>query len=206
MTLLCLALLSYGRDDFLCFFEGREHMAGGSERMCLRSSDHAVFCVLMCHLVPVLMYGVLCSPKEAVYGLGLYFVLLGAFYDLCAKRIPNFITFSIGVCGAFALLYLPPGKALSRIILFVSVLAVLTLFSVISKGGFGFGDVKLLAGFSLFADFGDFFGIFFCSLILMFPFAVATAVLRKMHGLSPGAGTLPYAPFFAAGVLAAGMM
>lgn len=132
-------------------------------------------------------------------------VLCPAFaVDLTRRRIPNLL--SLVLLGGFVLctaldFFLRPSQALlllgGSLLGGVGMLAVLGLCRLISRGGVGMGDVKLLSAM------GFLLGLYgsICVLLYAQLAALVCAVILLVSRKATWKDTLPFAPFFTAGFL-----
>lgn len=124
--------------------------------------------------------------------------------DLTRKRIPNLL--SLGLLGGFVLctaldfllrstqaLGLLAGSFLGG----VGMLAVMGLCRLVSRGGVGMGDVKLLSAMGLLLGLYGSMCVLLYAQLAALVWAVALLVSRKASWKD----TLPFAPFFTAGFL-----
>ena len=132
----------------------------------------------------ILSYEVRCLAALALVG-------AGAVVDLHLRRIPNLCSLLLLAVGTakIMLLYCLAGG--------VGMLACLSLCRLISRGGIGIGDVKILsaAGFCLGLETG------FLSLLAAQLLAVLAAIVLLVTKRAKWKDSLPFAPFLWAGLL-----
>ena len=124
--------------------------------------------------------------------------------DLTRRRIPNLL--SLALLGGFVLctgldFLLRPGQAMGllagSLLGGLGMLAVLGLCRLVSRGGVGMGDVKLLSAMGLLLGlYGS-----MCVLLYAQLAALVWAVVLLVRRKASWKDTLPFAPFFTAGFL-----
>lgn len=84
------------------------------------------------------------------------------------------------------------GQVLYQILYTFILFLLLMLVVMVAKGGFGYGDVKLLVVLSLFLDYGMLMSVLLTALIAALAFSLWLLAVRK----SDRKDTIPFGPFF----------
>jgi leader peptidase (prepilin peptidase)/N-methyltransferase len=125
-------------------------------------------------------------------------IMIASLKDLKSREIPNILILGGIVLGLiFSAVRLDWNELVIALIVFIATGTVLVVVSIISKGGLGMGDVKLIAVTSLFTGFTQVLSILFISLVLAAIMGIGSLALKKLDRKS----SLPFAPFLATGFI-----
>ena len=119
--------------------------------------------------------------------------------DLRERRIPNRVLIAAVALGLPLLAVSGPGTLPGRLVAALTAGAVFLLAVLVRPGGFGIGDVKLIATMGLFLG-GAVVG---AVLVALLAGSLAGAALFARHGTAAAKLTIPFGPFLALGGLVA---
>jgi Flp pilus assembly protein protease CpaA len=168
-----------------------------------------VFCALL-GLVLGIFYGRQ-GPDRWSYAKYLYlavmvFLIPAAYWDKKTGTIPNLFILmglSAGLVLEVFFLWLGSRELSGRRYLFVLVFWILLfLFRMISRGGIGYGDIKLLAVTALFFEPL----VLFLFLLLSFALAGAWSMVLLLTGKGKKGSRIPFAPFLLSGYWICGFL
>lgn len=128
----------------------------------------------------------------------MYSILMVIFIiDLRHMIIPNGLVLTVFVIGVFWTLY--DGDYFSHIIGFFAVSLILLLAGIISRGGMGMGDVKLMAAAGLLLGWQNIIAALMIGAIIGSVIGVSLQVFKVIEKKQP----VPFGPFLAAGIMSA---
>jgi prepilin signal peptidase PulO-like enzyme (type II secretory pathway) len=146
------------------------------------------------------------SYAKYLYLAAMIFLIPAAYWDKQTGTIPNFFVL-IGLSAGLALeaFFLLLGLRIlsGRRYVFILVFwGMLFLFRVISRGGIGYGDIKLLAVTALFFEPL----ILFLFLVLSFALAGGWSMVLLLTGRAKKGSKIPFAPFLLSGYWICGFL
>ncbi len=136
------------------------------------------------------------SVSSVIYMFVFSMLLVASVIDLEWLIIPNGLVISILIVAIFYMIY--DGNYVSHIIGFFLVSSLLFLISVITKGGIGMGDVKLMAAGGLLVGAVNVFATLVIASVVGSIVGVSLILLKKVDRKDK----IPFGPFLAFGLVA----
>ncbi|NLA12596.1 MAG: prepilin peptidase [Firmicutes bacterium] len=136
-----------------------------------------------------------CTVELLKYGPVLFVLLIVSFIDLDIQKIPNLF---VGMIFLWALLWQLLNPVLSWTEALLGFLAgggVTLIIALVTRGGMGGGDIKLLAALGFLAGWFQLILIFFIAVFLGAIVGLIVIAVQRKGGKTP----IPFGPFIAAG-------